>query len=199
MKLHLSVEFQSFEEYLEFSGFFQEKSIPGILPESKPIPTPTKTATFQKKSAPVVTSKKSKSVAKVESSTFELPKIKNFIAPETMIQKVRDYVQKGKAFRTKDVVPSTVMSNPNRRARANEWLRAYPNLIFNYEKKEGQGGRGTLVYKPVQYAEGKMILSRGQKPTKSDWPIKGAAFKKAFSPIGISDDEEFTIADVSNN
>lgn len=173
MNLSLNIEFESLEEYLELSALLQKHFSTKALTSKTKVSKPTRKATKGKKPDKVT-----------------MPIVAGFKPPEDMIRKVNEYLRKGQAFRTKDVAGKAIMNNPNRRAKANKWLQSYPNLMFSHQKGESERGRGPLVYTPVRYEDGKMILPPGIKPAKTDWPIKGASYKSSYrAPIESPDDD----------
>lgn len=172
MKLSLNVDFDSLQEYLEFMEIFQnhfgvKKPVPlvsNVKPRTAP---PTKKQKTGKPQKPVATI---------------IPEAVGFQPSIEMIQKVKSYIEKGQAFKTADIATAAMMRNPNRRTLVNKWLQAFDNLhVARGEKVAGQRGNSPLIYTPIRFENGKMILPNHKKPTKSNWPIKGAGYKPAYA------------------
>lgn len=108
-----------------------------------------------------------------------------------MRQKVNTFLQNGSSFHTQDVVGEKILNNPHRLAQANKWLQSHPDLVFKYQNNASGYGRGKLLYTPVQFKNGKMILPPAEKRNKSDWPMKSAAYKPLYRPpVEHSSEEE---------
>lgn len=184
MKFQLHVEFESLEEYLTFSRMLLQ------APE-KPAPSSSKAE------KPVKAIRRFDNVTAVH--TIDLPPTKGFRLTDEQLLTVQKFIARGESFHASDIIGEKAVQNAKRRTFVNQWLKSFPQLTYDWVKSPGSGGRGRLMYTPVKVDNEKIILPRGAKPTKSDWPIKGASTRKSFAPIEIPDDEEFTVSDASNN
>lgn len=182
MRFQLNIEFDSMEEFLAFSKTLQsaENPAPTKLEETKAL---KKIRKFNE----------NKTVHPIN-----IPPAKGFRLTDDLLQKVQKFLDSGESFHTSEIIGKKGVENAKRRTAVNQWLKSFPQLTYGFVKFPGSGGRGRLMFNPVR-ADGKVFLPKGAKPTKSDWPIKGAAIRKSIVPIEIPDDEEFTISESSNN
>jgi hypothetical protein len=164
MKISVNIEFESLEEYLEFNKRLER---PLTKAESNPL-QPKTSMTVKLKPKP---------------GNPDVHSVPGFKPSQEMLKKVQKYLELQKPFKTADVVSPSIMNNPNQRTKANQWLKAHPDLVYERVKQPGKGGKGPLIYSPIHYVDGKIILPSPIHFDKTDWPIKVATVKKQYVPF----------------
>ncbi len=137
MKLNLNIEFESWDEYALFVSKMQPAT-------DVPLPIPQIVKPVSVALEPV-----SKASPTPSPSVSQSIMVQGFSPSLTMIEKVEQYIRKGQAFRTIDVLGPILSNNPNTRSKANQWLQKHPQLAVSHQKLEqGKMGRGPLLYTP---------------------------------------------------
>lgn len=190
MEFFFNVKFDTWDEYSAFcahaEGFFRKQK-----PAAKAKAEKAETPLISKKAEPKATPKSTKKAPK-EVINYTPPKtlvahqIQGYKPSKALIKRVNEMIANKQTFRAVDVAQGAI-KNSNYKAKVNKWLQAHPELSFNRQKTEGKG-KGTIVYTP--HENGKVLLPPGEKPTRTDWPIKGASYRPAHHPKFERDDED---------
>lgn len=188
MDFFFNVKFDTWEEYSAFCAHAE-----GFFRKQKPASNEKKVekALSQKKAQPKATPKSTKKVAHevvdyTPPETFVIHQVQGYKPSKALIQRVNEMIADKQTFRAVDVAQGAV-KNSNYKAKVNKWLQSHPELSFNRQKTEGKG-KGTIVYTP--HENGKVLLPPGEKPKRTDWPIKGASYRPAHHPKFEPDDED---------
>jgi hypothetical protein len=170
MRFNLTVEFDSLQDYVDFSLALERQFGKKRMPP---------------KGQPILNNPKVETIAPPKPDPVSKLDLLGFRPTPEMQRKIRQYLQAGQSFKTQDIIGPTLMANPNRRAGANRWLQSHSELRWAHQSEPGKGGRGPLVYSPIH----KVVLPPGKQPRKTDWPVKGAALKKTYIPTSELQDE----------